>query len=72
MKGDIQMFRGLGRGQGQGGGRGRGRGRRGGPKAAGPDGQCVCSNCGHKEPHVAGEPCFEKKCPKCGTTMTRD
>jgi hypothetical protein len=68
------MFRGSGRGQGRGGGRGRGRGpgRKGGPKAAGPDGQCVCPNCGHKQPHVAGEPCFEKKCPKCNTTMVRD
>ncbi len=27
--------------------------------------------CGHKEPHVAGQPCNQKSCPKCGTTMTR-
>jgi hypothetical protein len=66
------QFRGQGRGRGSGRGRGRGPGRMGGPKAAGPDGKCVCPNCGHKEPHSAGEPCFEKKCPKCGTTMTRD
>ena len=30
------------------GGRGGGRGRRGGSKAAGPDGYCVCPKCGYK------------------------
>ena len=52
-------------------GRGRGSGRMGGPRAAGPDGDCICPNCGHKVAHIAGEPCFEKKCKKCGTMMTR-
>jgi hypothetical protein len=67
------MFRFLGRGRGRGGGRGQGRGlgRMGGPKAAGPDGKCICPDCGHKVPHVVGQPCNEKKCPKCGTMMTR-
>ena len=60
-------------GQGQGGGRGGGRGpgRMGGPKAAGPDGSCICPSCGHKAPHQVGQPCYEVKCPKCGTQMTR-
>ena len=63
----------MGRGGGQGGGRGGGRGpgRMGGPKAAGPGGKCICPSCGHEVPHQAGTPCYEVKCPKCGTKMTR-
>jgi hypothetical protein len=60
-----------GRGGGGGGGRGgRGRGRMGG-FAAGAGGSCVCPNCGYTEPHRLGTPCFQQKCPKCGTPMTR-
>jgi len=64
--------RGGGRG-GRGGGTGGtgGRGRMGGPKAAGPVGECVCPNCGERVPHQAGTPCTERKCPKCGTRMVR-
>lgn len=70
----------MGRGRGDSGGRsrgagrggGRGPGRMGGPKAAGPGGNCVCPNCGHQEPHVAGQPCYQEKCPKCGTQMIRE
>ena len=61
--------RGLGRGRGQGLGIG-GRGRMGGV-AAGPGGECVCPNCGYREPQIRGSPCMNKKCPKCGTKMTR-
>ena len=49
-----------------------GRGRMGGPSAAGPGGNCICPNCGHKAPHVAGQPCDQQACPKCGTTMARE
>ena len=64
--------RGGGRGGGTGrGGAGRGTGRMGGPAAAGPGGYCVCPSCGHREPHVAGVPCYQEKCPKCGTKMAR-
>ena len=65
---------GLGRKRGQGDGRGRGQGpgRKGGPRASGPGGYCICPNCGYKVAHKAGEPCFEKTCKKCGATMTRD
>ena len=58
---------GRGLGQGQGGGRGRG-----GGFAAGPDGYCVCPNCGERMPHQVGIACYEQKCPKCGTAMTRE
>jgi len=55
------------------GGRGGGRrGRMGGPKAAGPGGYCVCPKCGYKAAHVAGQPCYEQACPKCGTRMVRE
>jgi hypothetical protein len=64
---------GQGRGQGgQGQGQGRGPGRMGGPKAAGPGGSCICPKCDHKVPHKAGKPCYEVKCPKCGSEMTRE
>jgi hypothetical protein len=71
------MGRGRGGGQGQGGGRGGGRGqgrgpgRMGGSKAAGPGGDCICPNCGHRLPHQIGQPCYDSKCPKCGAAMTR-
>jgi len=61
---------GMGPGGGGGGG-GRGMGRGGGPFAAGPGGNCVCPGCGHTEPHVVGQPCNQKACPKCGAQMTR-
>ncbi len=47
---------------------GPGRGQRGGK---GPQGECICPNCGFRIPHKRGIPCFEEKCPKCGTTMVR-
>jgi hypothetical protein len=65
----------MGRGQGQGGrgqGQGSGPGRMGGPKAAGPGGNCICPNCGHKVPHTAGKPCYDVNCPKCGGQMIRE
>jgi predicted Fe-Mo cluster-binding NifX family protein len=60
-------------GGGQGMGRGgRGLGRMGGPKAGGPAGECVCSACGHREPHMRGIPCTQRQCPKCGAAMIRE
>ena len=59
---------GTGRGMGQGGG-GRGGGGGGG---AGSGANCICPNCGERVPHQRGNPCFEQKCPKCGTAMTRE
>jgi hypothetical protein len=68
------MGRGAGQGSGRGGGRGQGQGpgRMGGSKAAGLGGKCICPNCGHKVPHQAGKPCYDVRCPKCGTDMTRE
>ena len=63
---------GMGPGGGQGQGRvGQGRGRMGGPLAGSAAGSCLCPDCGHREPHERGAPCVQKKCPKCGTAMTR-
>jgi hypothetical protein len=60
-----------GTGPPQGGGRGGGGGRMGGPYAAGPGGECVCSKYGRKTAHIAGQPCHQQKCPDCGANMTR-
>ena len=52
----------------------RGRKRRGGMDGGvgmGPGGECLCPNCGHKETHRLGEPCYSRKCPKCGVPMAR-
>lgn len=76
----TRIFRGRGgqggRGQGgrgQGGGGQGGGGRGGGTKpGSGPGGNCVCPSCGHKEPHVAGQRCMDRTCPKCGTRMVKE
>ena len=67
--GEIVMPFGFGRGAGRGGGRGR----MGGPFAAGPGGICLCTNpeCKNEIPHQAGMPCYQVKCPKCGSPMIR-
>lgn len=67
--GEVIMPR-FGRGAGRGAG---GRGRMGGPFAAGPGGACVCTNpeCKSEVSHQAGVPCYQMKCPKCGSPMVR-
>ena len=47
------------------------RGRMGGPLSAGPGGICKCPKCKYEEPQIRGNPCIEKKCPKCGAKMIR-
>ena len=53
-------------------GRSGGGGRMGGGFAAGPGGNCVCPKCGHKSQHPIGTPCYQMKCPKCSSPMTRE
>ena len=70
--GNFKMVQPTGRGLGLGRSRGAGgRGRMGG-FAAGPSGNCVCPKCGYKEAHQTGVPCYQKKCPKCQSPMTRE
>lgn len=73
--GEVEMARGRGwsRGLGLGRGAGFGRGRLGGQFAAGPGGVCVCTNpdCRYEATHAAGVPCYQQKCPKCGSPMVR-
>lgn len=33
---------------------------------------CVCARCGHREAHVRGIPCVQRRCPECGTAMRRE
>ena len=71
------MPRGDGTGpQGKGAQTGKGMGgsgrRQGGGSGLGPDGNCLCPNCGEKTPHSAGTPCKATKCPKCGAFMIRE
>jgi len=77
MEGETVMPVGQGKGQG---GPGLGRGpcgggmRRGGGGPGGRGGApawCVCPGCGERVPHVPGEPCNQKICPKCGSRMVR-
>ena len=49
-----------------------GRGRMGGPFAAGPGGNCKCTQCGAVVPHQQGQPCNQARCPNCGSQMTRE
>lgn len=52
----------TGRGFGRGWGRGFFRGRNSGK-------ECICPECGYRQPSERAVPCTEKKCPKCGATM---
>jgi len=70
--GNFKMVQPIGKGLGLGRGRGAGgRGRMGGEFAAGPKGTCVCPKCGAKASHQTGTPCYQQKCPKCQSPMTR-
>ena len=70
--GNFKMVQPTGRGRGFGNGIGGGRGGRMGGFAAGPGGICKCPKCGYEEPQIRGQPCMNKKCPKCQSFMTRE
>jgi len=53
-------------------GRGRNRNPYGDKPGSGIGGNCICPNCGYTMPHSRLHPCNQIKCPKCGTTMTRE
>lgn len=69
--GNFKMAMPRGRGLGAGRDRGFGGGGRMGGFAEGPGGICKCPKCGYEEPQIRGQPCINKKCPKCQTKMTR-
>jgi len=37
----------------------------------GPDGICLCPECGEEKIHQRGIPCYQEKCPVCGAKMIR-
>jgi hypothetical protein len=49
---------------------GQGRGA-GGCGHGGPPTNCICPQCGLVVPREPGVPCFQKKCPQCGSSMAR-
>ena len=51
------------------GGRKRCRDRGVGP--GGPEGTCICPECGHEVLHKPGVSCNEVECDKCGASMVR-
>ncbi len=50
---------------------GGGMGRMGG-NGGGAGGFCICTNCGHKQPHDRGQPCTSLRCPNCGSPLSRE
>jgi predicted DNA-binding protein (UPF0251 family) len=38
---------------------------------SGPNGYCVCPQCGFRKLHEAGRPCRKEVCPECGAAMVR-
>lgn len=38
----------------------------------GPEGCCICEECGHRQSHQRGFPCSKAKCPNCGIELKRE
>lgn len=38
----------------------------------GPDGACVCPECGARVPHRRGVRCEDERCPQCSARMLRE
>ena len=51
---------------------GFGRGKMGGPFPAGQVGNCICPRCSYKTANIAGQPCGNRDCLKCGAKITRE
>ncbi|HSL18720.1 MAG TPA: hypothetical protein VLB51_12510 [Methylomirabilota bacterium] len=66
------MGRGGGGGRGGGMGGGRGGGGRGQGGGLGSGGVCLCPKCGHRAPHLPGNPCLDQRCPECGSALVRE
>jgi len=49
---------------------GRGR-KKGGCGRDAPPANCICPQCGLMAPREPGIPCFQRKCPQCGSFMAR-
>lgn len=62
MGGGRRRSRGLG---------GRGMGTGGGGRMAVETDECICPQCGQRRQHQRGTPCFQNRCPECGTPMIR-
>jgi hypothetical protein len=43
----------------------------GGLGHGGPPTNCICPQCGLVVPHEPGIPCYQRKCPQCGSLMAR-
>ncbi|MEA3230062.1 MAG: hypothetical protein U9P44_04040 [archaeon] len=52
-------------------GQGRGRGRMGGQFTGKSGRSCTCPKCNYETNHIMGQPCNQRKCPKCGSLMMR-
>lgn len=42
------------------------------PNLMGSGGNCICTHCDTRLPHIQGQPCKERVCPKCGRKMMRE
>jgi Na+-translocating ferredoxin:NAD+ oxidoreductase subunit B len=62
---------GKGGGRGRGGGKGNGRLGKGRRFVNNRLENCICPSCGITTHHQRGVPCFQTKCPSCGSPMTR-